>query len=213
MKLTSASPRRSNTWWVALGIVLTASVVVAGYEFGHQDPSDPRSGGGSNESVSVGGAEHITIGPPAAWTVDLAQAEAALVFKPRLPDTAAINSATLTKVAMDPIGNALFLEYPSLASDTQTTRQSHIEVYEAVWYGGDPLTAYQEDMAKSPAVGKTVCAVGSLPAVCVLPNSPSDTDQSNAAYLEFVDAGVEYEISGGGELAALLAIARSILQG
>lgn len=55
-----------------------------------------------------------------------------------------------------------------------------------------------------------LCVVGGAPALCVEARSPSDSNQDNAAYVEFRLNGLDVEISGGDDLEKLVDIGESL---
>jgi len=104
----------------------------------------------------------------------------------------------------DDLNHSGHLREQDEADDQPERRFEGHQVYEAPWEGGDPLTAFNEDLAASPDVGKSVITVSGLPALAVEAHSPSDDEQANPAFLKLVVGSTEVQISGGESLQRLI---------
>lgn len=166
----------------------------------------PNTSSGQQKDVTGG----LSDAPPAhagGTRMTLADARAQLPFSVVVPADPSANEKNLTDVYLYAAG-ILEMDFPAVAKSS--VRQPYISVVESQWSGGDPAAFFAEDAQGDPDIGKTVCNVGALPALCVAANSPSDATQSNPAYLRFVVNGIDVEVSGGDDLHRLQGIATSI---
>lgn len=156
-----------------------------------------------------------TVYPP-EWKTTLEATKSQAVFTPLLPNTVLANAGNAVAVYLWPQGQAVAIDFPAPVTSSQPpVRQEYLEVYEAPWTGGDPLTAFQADIGADPVVGKDIYYLGpngTIPALGVAPRSPSAMDQANAAFVQFVVNGIDIEVSGGESLQDLIDIANSMLQ-
>lgn len=203
---------------LALALIAAAVVLVLARWGNAGEDAAPRQHPGNQIGIIKGpgltpvspvDGDQPTIGWPNAYSMSLSEAIKEAKFMVRLPDTTSANAENLSDVFLEP-GGSLFLEYPAAPADVGETRQPNIEVFEAVWVAGDPLTQYEADSRYSPVVGKSLCKVASFDALCVEPNSPTDFEKMNAAYVSFVVDNVEIEVSGGSSLDRVLSIANSV---
>ncbi len=102
------------------------------------------------------------------------------------------------------------LTFTSLDSKAPV-RQTYIEIREEPWNEGDVKSFFADDVSTDPPLGLSLCDVKGLPAECQSPDSPSDQDQANPAFLRTVINGsTEISISGGADMDALKSIAASL---
>jgi hypothetical protein len=159
---------------------------------------------------------YVNVVYPQEWKTTLEAASTQAVFTLMIPNTVLANAANPVAVYVWPQGQAVAIDFPAPVMSSQSpVRQEYLEIYEAPWPGGDPLTAFQADIAADPVVGKDIYYLGpsgTVPALGVTARSPSDMDQANAAFLQFVNSGIEVQVSGGESLQDLIDIANSMLQ-
>ncbi len=141
-------------------------------------------------------------GYPKAWRVHtIEQAQEQVDFRLYAPDTKITDLATITGIYVSPSGSVA-LDYPSPSKPTAYILQGYVEVWEAAWKEGDPLSSYEEDIAANPADGNRVATLDGVPALIVQAHSRDAVDGSNAAFVRIVVDGTEVEISGGEDLDA-----------
>jgi hypothetical protein len=70
---------------------------------------------------------------------------------------------------------------------------------------------FADTVASTPYDEDSAINLNGAPATTVEPNSPSDDEGANPAYVEFVVRGVDVQISGGNDLEALVSIARAMI--
>jgi hypothetical protein len=141
-------------------------------------------------------------------SVSIAEAQKTLPFDMLVPDAAQAEAQDRTGIYV--VGDSVEMAYPPPDDTSGDLRQPYITVWEAPWTEGDPKAAFAESIDQYPDVGKSLCDVNGLPALCVEPRSPSDAQKSNPAYLSVVVDKVEVDVSGGDSLKALLSIASSL---
>jgi len=151
--------------------------------------------------------------PPSSWTVSLSKAQQAATFKVVVPNATVADTLNMTAVQMQPDGHSVFMLFPVPPGQAagSTVRQPDIQVFETLWTGTTPSQQFSQSVQNDPAVGKSVCQIGSVAALCVEPNSSSDQAQSNPAYVEFDTSGTDVQISGGNNLSLLEQVAQSML--
>jgi hypothetical protein len=146
---------------------------------------------------------------PEEWKTTLAGAQVGAKFPVVLPNDTMANSTNVNAAYVWPGGAAVAFDFPAPQAQS-TVRQGYIEVWESVWAGGDPLKAFQADLAADPVEGKSIIDINGVPALAVTANSPSDFEQANPAFIRFVVNGLDIQVSGGDNLDALIRIAATI---
>ncbi len=105
---------------------------------------------------------------------------------------------------------AIELRYPAPDDSSSDLDQPSIVLSESAWAGGDPAAFNKDDIAANPDVGKSLCQVGDLPALCVEPRSPSSAGASNPAFIRVVIGKTGIVLLGGDDLDALMEVAKSL---
>ncbi|MEX2203709.1 MAG: hypothetical protein WD965_06430 [Actinomycetota bacterium] len=150
---------------------------------------------------------------PDEWKTTLEDARAKVSFDVVLPDHATASRESITDVFVWPEGHAVAIRFPAPAPiSDKPVRQGYVEVFESPWTGGDPAKAWAEDVAASDIVGEGVIDIEGLPALTVPPNSPTDIEGANPAFLRFVYEGLDIQISGGDDLNSLIDIATTMIR-
>lgn len=129
-----------------------------------------------------------------------------------VPKNPRANPDNLEDVYVVPGRPYVMMIFPAAASSTGV-RQDFIEIDETPWQGGNPHEAFLNDIAAYPDIGKHICDIQGIEALCVTPNSPSDAAGANPAYVRIIIAGVDIEIYGGNDLDALKEIAATLGRG
>jgi hypothetical protein len=143
--------------------------------------------------------------------VTVQRALAGTNFPVLIPTHPLANAQNVTAAYLYPQGVAIVLQFPPAEVPAQPVLQDFIELFEAPWESGEPMTDYLTDIREDPAVGKDIFQIGDVPALGVTAHSPSAADRSNAAFLRFVRGGVEIQLSGGESIDKLLDIAKTIV--
>ncbi len=138
----------------------------------------------------------------------LAAAQRGFQGTPLVPDDPAANAENMTGIFGGRFGTALTLEFPPPNDTSGDLRQPFISIYEDSSPGN--WATPEEDVSKTPEVGKSLCEIQGHQAVCVEPRSPGDSTQSNAAYIRTVIDHTTVELSGGDDLELLQRIGNTI---
>jgi hypothetical protein len=147
---------------------------------------------------------------PEKWRSTLDEALAKATFKVFVPSKDS-GLADMSDVFLMPEGVALAMAYPPL-TNSDTVRQTYIEVYETDWSEGNALTSFQDEIAAVPIDGQSITTLSDgTPALTVRPASDSDPEHANPAYVEFVLNGTDIQVFGGDSLARLLAVANDLV--
>lgn len=192
------APKREPV--LAFGMVLA---IVAGVVLGSCQGGAPGKGAHPSEGLLI---EY-----PESWKTNLSEAVKNASFSVILPEHTLANDDNVTGVWLQPDGTAIFIDYPVPESPAPSLRQPYLEVYETPWAGGDPAKDFATDIAENPAVGKRLYVIDGIPVLGVNAHSPSDDEQANPALLDFVESGVEIQLSGGEDLQRLIEIARTMI--
>jgi hypothetical protein len=151
-------------------------------------------------------ADLENIGP----STTLASAKAQVPFRVLLPATPVANKDDLGEVHEAP-GPGINMAFPRPDGSSPDLDPADIHVNEAPWTGGDPHTFNEQDIAADPDVGKSICQVGSLEALCQVPSSPSADGQSNGAFVRVIIGQTAVELAGGDSVERLQSIAKSLV--
>lgn len=141
----------------------------------------------------------------------LASASDVAKFKLQIPQSDVANENNITQVFAWPDGESVAIDFPAPAKPAAPIRQEYLEVYESLWTSGDPLTDFKSDLDADPVAGKQILEINGVVALGVEAHSPDAPDKINAAYLRFVQDGVEVQLSGGESLDLLVQIAEGMI--
>lgn len=168
----------------------------------------------STKQVSTSVPRSILLAPyPEEWKVDPASAADAASFEVIVPpensDAATRNAAN---AFVDPSGTRVIYSYPP-QDETKlgTVRRDEIEIEENFWGEDYDSTDYWAEAVENSPGDAQITEIEGRKALTIEPNSKSDAEAANVAFVQFVVDGVEVTISGGPDLDYLLKIAGDLI--
>jgi hypothetical protein len=146
---------------------------------------------------------------PKSWEMGLSELRKEVDFPVLLPDRPDASKDSLMSSYL--IGRKAVVLAFRPPEDAPTVRQDYIEIYMNPWDDGDPRAEFEHAQNVDPIEGREVIEIDGRPAMVVHPNSETDTDIANAAYLETVVEDIELEVSGGDDLNRLIQITEDLM--
>ena len=196
-------PPRHVSRWTRLAVVALATVaIVSNVYLTERDYARSLPGMGS----SLSGDNRPFY--PQRWEKSLERARELVNFPVRVPNHPDANRNTM--MATYQWGNVVELTFDP-PEGVYSVRQDYISILITPWRGEDPRSEFEYAQEVDPIEGREVIDIADHPAMVVHPNSPSDADEANAAYVETVTAGLQIDISGGDDLDRLIEIAEDLI--
>lgn len=202
MEFGLRAPRRVARWkWLAV-VALAAAAIVSNVYLTERDYA--RSLPNMGTALAGDNRPHY----PQRWEKPLERVRELVNFPVRVPNHPDANRNTL--MVSYQWANVVELAFKP-PEDVYAVRQDYISVYIAPWRGEDPRSEFEYAQEVDPIEGREVIDIADHPAMVVHPNSPSDGDEANPAYVKTVTAGLEIAISGGDDLDRLIEIAEDLI--
>lgn len=201
MELGLRAPRRVSRWtWLAV-VALGIAAIVSNVYLTERDyaRSLPTMGSLPHDNQPF---------YPQRWEKSLERVRELVDFPVRVPNHPDANRHTL--MASYQWANAVELAFEP-PEDVYSVRQDYISIYMSPWRGEDPRSEFEYAQEVDPIEGREVIDIADHPALIVHPNSPTDDDEANPAYVKTVTAGLEIAISGGDDIDRLIEIAEDLI--